>query len=478
MSSFQPIPFGQPEASGYEELGGAVPRAINVVVDGTGTVTKRPGILTYTGLPNGVVDAAGISGIYVTNGSRVFIVGSGNPKTLYTLDSGIATALGQVIGTLRPTFTETEAYFLLTAGNVIRKVNLSTLEMSDLGGDPPLASHILANSSRLLANDVSVDKTKVRYSGVFQGTVDTSQMEDWTSDGILDHGGFFTAEARPDNIVAVVDNTNEIYVWGVDNVQVFVPDSTAVFAPAATREFGCLAANSIVKRDQEFYWFDQYRRFVHSDGRTFDTFEAPIKNQLDALSSPTDCFGFRCVIGFVDTIVWVFPTDQVSFAFQIGGGWSQWAGYDAVIGNYRPIPISAGYLRRDGGGCLVGTTAGRMGVMSLDAPTDLGAQVVAQVQTGFLDRGSDNRKHCKSVKITARRGLSSSQLFGRLEWRDDTGGWNGPLYVDFGQSPSYSIVQEFRGLGIYNRRQWRFTFSESSRLSLVRVTEEFDILST
>lgn len=474
--AFQAIPFGKTEASGYEELGGAPPRVINVVVDATGTITKRPGIATYASLPAGVVDPAGISGIYATNGSRVFVTSSGDPKTLYTVNSGTVATVGQISGPLLPTFTETEAYFLLATGAIIRKVKLDTLDMSDLGGDPPLASHVIANSSRLLANDVTVDKTKVRFSGVFQGTVDTSEMEDWTVTDNPQGGGFFTAEARPDNIVAVIDNTNEIYVWGVDNVQIFVPDATAIFAPAATREFGCLAPYSIVKRDQEFYWFDQYRRFVHSDGRTFDTFEAPIKNQLDALSTPTDCFGFRCVIGFVDTIVWVFPTDRVSFAFQVGGGWSQWSGYDDIIGNYIRMPISAGYLRRDGGGCLVGTTAGRLGVMSLDESTDLGARIVSQVTTGFLDRGSDNRKVCKSVKVTARRGLSSSQSFGRLEWRDDTGNWNGPLFIDFGQSPSYTFVQEFRSLGIYNRRQWRFTFSDSSRLSLVRVMEEFDIL--
>src|SRR6185369_13561440 len=106
----------------------------------------------------------------------------------------------------------------------IQKVKLSNLESSRLLGDPPLATHVTANSSRLLANDATVDKTKIRFSGVFQGTVDTTEME---------------------------DNTNEIFVWGTDNLQIFVPDTNLIFAHAATREIGTCAPYSIIKKDQE-----------------------------------------------------------------------------------------------------------------------------------------------------------------------------------------------------------------------------------
>jgi hypothetical protein len=344
-------------------------------------------------------------------------------------------------------------------------------------GDPPLSTHVVANSSRLLANDSFVDKTKVRFSGIFQGTTDTSEMEDWTVDGNADHGGFFTAEARPDNILAIADNTNEIFVWGTDNVQVFVPDSSLIFAPAATREFGTIAPYSIIKKDQEFFWLDQYRRIVYSDGRTFQNIEKPIKKQLDALTNPSDCFGFRVITSNREAFVWNFIQDQIAFCYQVDAGWSTWHGWDSAAGNFTKLNVLSSHLRRNGGVNVVGTFDGKIGKFDVDTPSDLGELVVSQVATGFIDHSTDNRKFCKCVKISGRRGSSSTESLGRLEWRDDTGNWNGPLYMDFGTTGDNTIVKEFRSLGVYNRRQWRWTFSDSANLSLVRVQEEFDVLS-
>lgn len=481
-SSFERIDFGPNQDSSSEELGGSSPYAINVILDKNGTVSKRPGIKVYEVAPSSAIDANGISGLYSTNDGQLFAVNNAvNSRNIYKIASGSATLVSnlpdeRLIGNGRPIFTETEAYLIIAGGLNIQKIKLATLESSRLLGDPPLSTHVAANSSRLLANDSVVDKTKVRFSGVFQGTVDTSGMETWDL-GNDDDGGFFTAEARPDNVMAIAENTNEIFVWGTDNVQVFVPDTSLIFAPAATREFGTLAPYSIIKKDQEFFWLDQYRRFVYSDGRTFQNIEKPIKKQLDALTNPSDCFGFRVLLGDKECFVWTFIQDQVSFVYQVDAGWCVWASWDSTASNFTKLNVLSHYLRRNGGVNVVGTFDGKVGKLDIDTPSDLGELIVAQTATGFLDHGTDNRKFCKSIKISGRRGSSATESLGRLEWRDDTGNWNGPLYMDFGTTGDNTIVKEFRSLGVYNRRQWRWTFSDSANLSLVRVMEEFDILS-
>lgn len=477
----EPINFGPFQDSSSEELGGASPYAINVIIDENGVVSKRPGISTYSVAPSSVVDADGILGLYATNGSQLFAVGgTDNARVIYRISGGSSSSISPIPdaklnGTSRPVFTETELYMLCAGGSNIQKIHLDSYDSSHLAGDPPTSSHICANSSRLLANDISLDKTKVRFSGVFQGTVDTSGMETWGL-GNDDDGGFFTAEARPDDVVAIHENTNEVFVWGKDNVQIFSPDTTFIFAPSATREFGCIAPYSIIKKDQQFFWLDQHLRFIYSDGREFNNIEKPIKKQLDALTDPTDCFGFRFLQGDKECFVWTFLTDQVSFCYQVGGGWGTWSGWDSSAGNFKKLNILSHHLRRDGGVNVVGTHDGKIGKLDLDTADDLGELIVSQTATGFIDHGTDNRKLCKSIKISARRGSTSSESLGRLEWRDDTGGWNGPLYMDFGSTGDYHVVKEFRSLGIYNRRQWRFTFSDSAKLSLVRVMEDFEIL--
>ena len=479
------IPFGPNQESSYDELGGSSPSAINVVIDKNGVVYKRPGIETYTGVaPSGVVDSNGIVGLYSTNNGQLFAVGNngaGNSKIIYKVGNGSATAVlgtstDKLLGTNRPTFTETEVFLIAAAGLDIQKVNVTTFDSSRLGGDPPKATHVSANSSRLLANDVFVDRTKVRFSGISQGTVDTSGHETWSL-GNDDDGGFFTAEARPDNVVAIAENTNEIFVWGQDNVQIFVPDSSLIFASAATREFGTNSPYSIIKRDQEFFWLDQYRRIVYSDGRSFQNIEKPIKKKLDALSTTSDCFGYRVLLGHIDCLVWTFPTDGTTFVYQIDGGWSEWNGWDSATSNFKVLQVLSHHLRRNGGINVVGTISGKIGRFSQSAYDDLGELLVSSTTSPFLDRGIPNRKLCRGIKIEARRGQTSSESLGRIQWRDNPGPWNGPIDIDFGTTGDYEVVKEIRGLGIYNRRQYKFTFSDSANLALIRVTEDFEPLS-
>ena len=477
------IKFGPFQESGYDELGGASPKAINVIIDEKGTVYKRPGIATYSVAPSTVIDSDGITGLYATNDSQLFAVGGNlNARSIYKIGGGASVSLSStpnstLVGNSRPTFTETEVFLIAAGGAAIQKVKLSTLLSTRLGGDPPRASHVAAISSRILANDVLVDKTKIRYSGISQGKIDTSGHEQWDNTGLLEDGGFFTAEARPDNIVAVRENTNEIFVWGQDNVQIFVPDPTNVFSPAATREYGCGAPYSIIKKDQEFLWLDQHKRFIYSDGRSYREIHKPIKRQLDEISDTSDAFGYRVLLGHIDCFVWTFPSAGRTFVYQDGGGWSEWLGYDSTASNFETFRVLSHYLRRDGGINVVGTIDGRVGMFSQSAYDDFGSLVVAQTTSGFLDRNSDKRKQCVCIRITGRRGENSAVSLGRIEWRDDTGGWNGPLSVDFGSTGDNYLQKEIRSLGTYRRRQWRFTFSDSANLALVRVSEEFNILS-
>lgn len=477
------IIFGPFQEGGLEELGGSAPRAINVVIDPKGVVSKRPGIATYDVAPSSVIDSDGIQGLYATYDDQLFAVG-GRPglRSIYKLANGSALNISQtpnstLRGTRRPTFAETEVFLILAGGSNIQKVRLSDLKSTQLGGEPPVASHVVVNSSRIAANDLIADRTKVRFSGISQGTIDTSGHEEWDNTGLDEDGGFFTAEARPDEIVAVMENTNEIFVWGKDNLQVFVPDAASVFAPAATRESGALAPYGIIKHGQDFFWLDQHRRIVYSDGRSFKNLEGPIKRQLDELIDPTDCFGYRVFTGHVDCLVWCFPTDGRTFAYQVGGGWSEWFGWNTLSSNFKRFGVNAHHLRRNGGLNVVGTVDGRVGRLSLDARSDLGELVVSRVDNGFENRGTDNLKQCQSVMVAMRRGSAATASLGRLEWRDDTGPWQGPLFIDSGTTGDNFIVQRFHSLGTYRRRQWRFTFSDSADLQLVKVTENFRILN-
>jgi hypothetical protein len=440
----QPIIFGNTQESGSERLSGASPVAINVVVDPKGTVRRRPGIATYSGIYSEVINSNGIDGIYTTNNGKVFVVGSNNPssggpyRNIYKVTAGGFSNLSQtkndaeLAGSSRPTFAETEALVVVAGGLNIQKIELATDSCDRLGGTPPKSTHVLANSLRLLANDATVDLTKVRYTEVSGASAsDYSAHEDWSFGGV-GLAGFFPASARSDPIQAIYENTNEVFVFGTTNVQIFGPDQQYAYLSTATREFGLSAPYSVIKVDQDFAWLDQYQRIVLSDGREFKVISGPIGATLNELSTVSDCFGYRVQEDPIDCLVWSFPTEGRTFAYQQGSGWSQWQGYDWNQNNWKNLDVNCHTHDQNNNVNLVGTGAGKVRQLSMGVADDDGERINAYVETGFLDRGTDARKHCVSVRMAFERGTvtGSTAPVGFLQYADSPDNWSEPLKID------------------------------------------------
>lgn len=348
--------------------------------------------------------------------------------------------------------------------------------MDRLGGSPPSCTHIVANAGRLLVNQPNGDfPGRISYSSTAFGSTITGHEEWSVGTGTA---GFFTAEARPDKVVALYESTNEVFAWGTSTLQVFAPDATNVYTPLPTKEYGCMAAYSVIKRDQAFAWLDDRRRFVLSDGRSFEVLSGPIQQTLDDMATVSDCFGYRVHHGSVDCLVWTFPADGRTFAYQMEAGWSQWSGWDNAKGNFKSFEVSAHFQRPDTGLNIVGTRSGRVAALKQSAQDDLGDPIMARVDTGFLDRGTDRRKQCVSVRLVLERSepTGSDEPVVHVRWRDDLGPWSAPRQVSLGGSGYRTIVGQLRSLGVYRRRQWRFEFSGPETLILASATEEFEVL--
>lgn len=525
----EPIPFGPSLETSSEEISGGSPEAYNVIVDARGALRKRPGLAAYTGVaPATAVDAAGVLGLYLTEqrvahttgtptvsgahpgvlyavGATVNSSGGGHNagRNVYRIVGGTATLVGTgaanedrlatpaAIATTRfprPTFAETEALLVIAGGAEMGKIdirpetfsapnftnpNVDYHEMSFLGGCPPLASHVFTNSSRICANDTQLDQTKVRYSDITQGIVDYTPHESW--DPSPGAAGFFTAEARADSIIACYENTNDIFLFGRTSLQLFAPGGSTTFSPSVTREVGTLAPYAPVKVDDKFYWLDHQTRFIASDGREWKDVGGPIQATLDALTTPSDCYGYRFSESFADCVAFRFEADAQTLVLQPNIGWCKWALYTAASDSFSQFPVLSHHRRQDGGLNVVGLSDGTICTLSLDNETDLGAAIVAYVSTGFEDRKTDNLKQSLSVQLTFKRTQALSDgVVCYLDYRDDLSSEWTTLDIDLGVgdgnlTPTIPIYT----LGIYRRRQWRFRFPSASGLHLVRATERF-----
>lgn len=492
-----PIPFVNQQSTGQDALSGAPGVAINVMVDQAGTIRRRPGIAAAPGVMSGVVDALGISGLYSTVGGKLYAIGA-TPlfRRFYAVGPAAATALGApfsdstLAGNGRPVFAETQLLLVVAGGEVIEKVVLSSDAVSRLGGDPPRASHVAANSSRLLGNiaitsaTVDYDKSVVRFSGISNGNTSYANMEVWTEGAIVGGAGHFSAEANPDPVVAIYENTNEVFCFGTRSLQVFAPDGAisdtgipAGWSPSVTRELGCSAPYSIIKQNQQFSWLDDLRRFVLSDARSEGVISDPIKRELDNIGTVSDCFGYRVTTGPLDAMVWTFPTDGRTYAFQKGSGWAEWMGW--ANGNLAPLMVTCSTIAPLSHDVLVGTADGRIGRFSLDAQDDFGEPILVRVDSGYINRGTDERKHCRQVIVAIRRGATGASASSKalLSWRDNPGPFCAPIEIELGPLGDTEIVVQLTSLGVYRRRQWRFEYSGPEDLALVGMSEEFDVLS-
>lgn len=466
------IPFALPQESGYSELGGAQAFSANVMADKNGVITRRPGLVASS-LYADVVDEEGLTALLVTSTDQVFAVGGGAAlKSVYRLTGGLAnlTPSGalKLGGSGRPVIAETEAMLAMTAGLLPLKVLFSDLSVSALANAPAECTHIVAQNSRLIINDNS-SKGLVWYSGQALGS-STDGHETWS--GL--NTGFFSHEARPDPMLALHENTNELFGFGSSSLQVWNPDAQTAYAPSATREYGTGARYSAIKREQSFYWLDQRKRFVVSDGRSAEVISGPIQQTLNDLETVSDAWGFWFQEGVADCLVWVFPTARRCFAYQIGRGWSEWFGMAGA--NWGRMNLGCVAERPYGGKTLAGTLDGKVASLTRSAQTDLGEQIVAEVRTGFVNNGTDSIKHCLSVTMNLRRGTTSGSTspVAWLSYRDGPYEQWRRVAVSLGSTNQALSVVRLPGFGTYRRRQWRFEFSESD-LELVSAEEDFTV---
>jgi hypothetical protein len=466
--STERIPFGLQQETGWEAFAGAGQEAMNVVVDGKGAIHRRPGIGAFFTEAR-TVDATGVSAVHQASNGQVYAVGNGtNTKNLYRVTpAGVAQLAHTMVATERPVIAETQSLLVLAGGQQLSKVTLATGNGDFLGGSPPHSTHVAAMASRLVIREVqNTDlKNNFNYSAPQAGS-GIEGYETWNGVG---DSGTFPANARPDGIVALYENTNELFVFGESNLQTFSPDPQTTWANTATREFGCAAPYSVIKDDQSFAWLDDKRRFVHSDGRTFSVISDPIKRLLDEMDVVNDCFGYRIVAGVTDSLVWTFPTDGRTFVFSKASGWSQWSGWSAGWQRFPVLAMSNGLGSNRN---LVGLRDGRMGIMSGEATTDLGDEINAYMTTGFLDHGTQARKHCRRVRLVLRKPVGEGNV-ARLSWRDGSGPWSQPLYC---RLTDPDVVQ-FHSLGVYRQRQWKFEFMGTDEVVLAQALEEFEVLN-
>lgn len=471
--SIEPLPFGDGQASGLDALAGAPQLMVNSLADLAGTRRARPGISTWSDFPTVIPNASPVDAMAIWDGNVVYA--TRDRQILAWTSSGTVASLStsgayltQLDGALPPSILPTRTRAVVVGGGVPQKWEGGTLS-ERLAGSPPLMTSIVGLASRLVG-----------------GVADTSGVFVWSGLGDSGHEtwdalNFTEAEAKPDVLQFVADNTNELFAFGSETLQVFSPDPQLAFAPGRALNIGTLSPQSIVAVDDQFVFLDRHRRFVITDGRSFSDEQSvlskPIESALRELTSVADCWGFRMRTDRWDAVVWMLPTDGKGFIWnRRSNTWSEWRGFDS--GGYGAPTVTSAVHWPEENLFLVGLETGEIAKLDAMAYTDLGSTIKVELTTGFVDHGTDNLKHCIAVRFVFRRGMtvqSGSAPLVQISYRDGLGAYSVPALFSLGLAGDYEPVLEMRSEGVYRRRQWKLEFTSDAELSFVGAREEYQV---
>src|SRR6185369_5466378 len=415
----QPLPFDGQQASGIDALTGAPALMANSLTDIAGARKARPGLAAWSGFPTTIPNRSPVIGIsslddkliYVTDDRKIWVCTAGGVASVSSSD--VASHLD---GTQRPQALSLRNEVIFVGGGRPETTD-GTGSATRLGGSPPLSLAIAGIATRvvLAPNDTS---GTIRWSGLGDTAHDT-----WDA---LD---FAEAEAKPDFVQAIASNTNELFIFGTETIQVFSPDPVTAFAPGRTMNIGLLAPYSLVEIDDKFAFLDRERRFVLTDGRSFSDEESvlskPIESVLRGMTTVEDCWGFRMRTDRWDACVWFFPTEGRGFTWnRRNRGWSEWRQWGSR--GWETPSITSAYYWPEQNVFLVGLDTGQIAKLDADAHTDLGQPIKVEIVTGFVDHGTSNQKKSISAKFTFKRGGTSQAGTApqvRIYYRNNEGPW-------------------------------------------------------
>jgi len=349
----------------------------------------------------------------------------------------------------------------------------SRLTNTGEGGDPPNTNQVVSVAQRLIAA-VNSASGQLWWSGPLE------EYENWD----MGTGGssYIQAAAKPDPIIALTDNTNEVFAWGRDTLQVFAPANLAAdandpnnlldFAPARTANIGITARDSICPVDDTFIALDRIRRVVITDGRGYTDISSQVAKLLRDFEVVDDCWSFRMRYSKWDCIVFIFPTVGRGLIFNAKSSrWSEWQ-YSIEGSNPSPIPITSAYHWTEQNVFLVGMSDGSIATLDDEATTDLGFPIIVELVSGFQTHGTTQQKACKTLMLAYRAEATGGNA--RLWRRDGLGAWTLTKQIEL--NSTISTNKQIRSIGVYRQRQWKMRYLASDRFRLISVFEEFEPL--
>jgi len=262
-----------------------------------------------------------IRGLWVTNGVAYVVSG----VQLYSMNTSyVATLRGTVSGTGPVSMADNGAQIFIACNPLSYIYNVSTLVFAQITDvDFPGAGSVGYLDGYFVFNEPDSQKFWV------------TSLLDGTSVDPLD---FASAEGYPDNVIALIVDHREIFLFGTTSVEVWydagTPDFPLARIQGAFMEVGCEAAYSVAKLDNSVFWLGSdargrgivYRANGYTPARISTN---AVEYAMQSYGSISDAIAYTYQQDGHPFYVLIFPSAEATWVYDVSTQlWHERAGFE------------------------------------------------------------------------------------------------------------------------------------------------------
>lgn len=160
----------------------------------------------------------------------------------------------------------------------------------------------------------------------------------------IDALDFASAEGYPDNIVSMLIDHREIWLFGTTSTEVWYnagsPDFPFQRIQGAYNEFGCIAPYGVCKADNQIFWIGQDARgfgmIYAAQGYTAQRISThAVEWQIQQYTNLQDTIAYTYQQGGHTFVAFIFPGADTSWFYDLAtGAWSERAGFNESLGTF------------------------------------------------------------------------------------------------------------------------------------------------
>lgn len=216
--------------------------------------------------------------------------------------------------------------------------------------------------------------------------------------------------SNTDAVTQLVAGWSELTIMGPYSTEIYYytgTETTEEDIPFARLEGtgferGCLARDSVIVALNSIWWMDQDRKIIQMSSRNPKVISTPIDRYLRALTRADDCRACQ-----IDRwIVFVFPTDQVTWVFDtLTEAWMKWAYWNQETASYEAYLGQCSVYIPEWSRYFVGSRQeSRILISHPNLVTDIFQPIRLQYRSAHFDHGTMQRKKSNRAFLRVKRG--------------------------------------------------------------------------